>query len=155
MSETKLGPKKIAETKDISDEGTEAKPAHTKVETVLISLGGGIMLACIALALYIEWVPFTDVLLYILPLLAGLVLGIASRSFGQTLAAALLSIIIHVLIMTLIFFLPLILGVSSIVPDQVILTIFTDVIGFVNMIRLITLLIASSLLGYLVLGEER
>ncbi|MFX1487062.1 MAG: hypothetical protein ACFFBS_08235 [Promethearchaeota archaeon] len=155
MSETKPKPEIVTEMKSISDEKLEAKPIHRKSETVLISLGGGTMLACIAFANYIEWVPLTSILIYILPILAGLVLGIVSRTFGQSLAVALLSIVIHVLIITLIFFLPLILGTSAIVVDQVVLTIFTDVIGFVNMIRLITLTMASSLLGYLIFGEER
>lgn len=155
LSATKPKSEIAAEMKTIPDEELEVKPVHKKSETVLISLGGGTMLACIAFANYIEWVPFTEILIYILPILAGLVLGVVSRTFGQTLAVALLSIVVHVLIIALIFFLPLILGISAIVIDQVVLTIFIDVIGFVNMIRLITLTVASSLLGYLVFGEER
>ncbi len=155
MSETETGSELGIEGIDISDKEIRAKPVHNKTEIILMSLGGGIMLSSITLAIYTGWAPYSDILLFILPILAGIVIGFVSRSFGQALAVALLSIILQILILFLIFFLPTILGVSVVPAEQLVLLILSQVIGFAHMIRIISLVVAGSLLGYLFLGEER
>jgi len=150
-----MGSERGIEEIDISDKEIGVKPVRKQTETILMSLGGGILLSSITLALYTGWAPYSDILLYILPILAGIVLGFVSRSFGQTLAVALLSIILHILILFLIFFLPTILGVSVVPVDQLVLLILGQVIGFAHMVRILSLVVAGSLLGYLLFGQER
>lgn len=155
MSETETGSEQGIEEIDISDKEIVVKHARVKTEILLMSLGGGTLLASITLAIYTGWAPFSDILLYILPILAGIAIGFVSRSFGQTLAVALLSIILQILILVLVFFLPTILGISVVPAEQLALLILSQVIGFAHMIRLISLVVAGSLLGYLLFGEER
>ncbi|MFX0096126.1 MAG: hypothetical protein ACFE7E_00030 [Candidatus Hodarchaeota archaeon] len=155
MSETEMGSERGIEGTDISHNEIEAKRVGMKTETFLVSLGGGILLASITLALYTGWAPFSDILLYILPILAGIAIGFVSRSFGQALAVALLSIILQILILILIFFLPTILGISVVPAEQLMLLILSQVIGFAHMIRILSLVVAASFLGYLLFGEER
>jgi len=155
LGEIEMGSERGIEETAVSDNETGVKPVRMKTEIFLTSLGGGILLAGITLAIYTGWAPFEEILLYILPILAGIAIGFVSRSFGQALAAALLSIILQILILVLIFFLPTILGISVVPAEQLALLILSQVIGFAHMVRIISLVVAASFLGYLLFGEER